>query len=242
MNNLLSRIGLFDLLKSCGFMENDYNTSVEIEKDLFDKEFNLTKLESWYRILSCEMKPKFLIIDIDETLGRSFFRPTDLYHSYDQSTPITIKGNTKSLSEIYWIPRPNVIKFLKLIIPKLSGWAVWTLGTSEYAENIVKGFLHSNDLYPNFILCKNHATEYSKHISYFIKGLKEDHELYVSSKTENCDLDTWKQHTSLTNTWLLDNDPIHFSENTQGILISDFDLSIKDTLYSDLINFFELTE
>lgn len=192
---------------------------------------------SWFRIVAQNLKPKFLIVDIDETLGNAYFTIEDHILQYKNTEPKLIKSE-KAL--FIWVPRPNAIEFLKSFVPGLKGWAIWTAGKDIYAKTIVEKWLHPNGLYPDFVLSSDHCEQDVKHVKLFLDSIKEGSTKWIETASDPDKIQIWKSEANVVNSWILDDNNDHFSEKTHGILVSSFDHTQEDTLYSQLMNFFDI--
>lgn len=192
----------------------------------------------WFKILAKDMVPEFLIVDIDETLGKSFMSIDVEIFKYKDTTPVIIYDGDELV--FVWVPRPKAIEFLKKFVPKLKGWAIWTCGISKYAKAIVDKWLHPNDLFPDFVLSRNHCDGEIKNIKTMLEGIKTGSEKWSSLTLTKEELDPWKESATVFNSWILDDNFDHFSDKTHGILIEDYTHEREDLLFKQLIHHFDL--
>jgi RNA polymerase II subunit A small phosphatase-like protein len=95
---------------------------------------------------------KTLILDLDETLVHSSFRPHD-NHAADIELPVEIDGKN---CPVFVLVRPGCIQFCEKMAKHFEV-VVFTASLSKYAEPLVK-ILDSNNNWCSSILFREHCT------------------------------------------------------------------------------------
>jgi carboxy-terminal domain RNA polymerase II polypeptide A small phosphatase len=116
---------------------------------------------------------KTLILDLDETLVHSSFRPHD-NHAADIELPVEIDGKH---CPVFVLVRPGCIQFCEKMAQHFEV-IVFTASLSKYAEPLVK-ILDSNNTWCSGILFREHCTymedqeAYVKDLSLLGRDLKD---------------------------------------------------------------------
>lgn len=105
------------------------------------------------------MGKKTLVLDLDETLVHSSFKPID---NPDIILPVEIEGST---CDIYILVRPGVPQFLKRM-HKYFEMVIYTASLSKYAEPLVE--ILDPDHFCSYKLFREHCTFYN---NAFVKDL-----------------------------------------------------------------------